>query len=183
MGCGSYYDRRNKETRTVTLTFLAPELLYDIAQWAYIEGDLMNDQGDKTPLHAKHETQDAIQDGNVELVSRSLTRSFAECLNMLYPYAREAVEDGYTRDDYLRRKQKYTAALTVPPCYSDSTVELLERLVHDYMVFKALWQLTSLTDPDKAGQWQEKWEEAEERINDAKYMNYTALRRPYYPEW
>lgn len=180
MECSVNTDTANRD---VTLVFHVPELLYDIRQWAFIEGDLMNDRGKDTPLHAKHETQDAGESGNVELMARSLRRSFAECAQLLFPLTREAVEDGDERSDRLRERQRYVMRLSVPPCFSRQQTDVLERLIHDYMVFRALWQLTSLTDPQNAAQWKEKWEEAEERIKDAKDANYAALKRPYYPQW
>ncbi|MCD8265631.1 MAG: hypothetical protein LUC33_00610 [Prevotellaceae bacterium] len=183
MDCTTSTGTSSSENVEVRLVFLQRELLYDIRQWAFIEGDLMDDNGEATHLHQKHETQDVGEDGNVELVARSLIRSFAECLNMLFPMAREAVEDDDERDNRLRQREQYVMRLSVPACYSRSQTELLERLIHDYMVFKALWQLTSLTDPQNAAQWMAKWEDAEDRIKDAKDANYSALKRPFYPQW
>ncbi len=64
----------NAKKKLVFLIFHRKELLYDIENNAYIQGDIM-DKGDE---HRRHQVIDIGQDGNVDRVTRILNLAYQE---------------------------------------------------------------------------------------------------------
>lgn len=153
-------DNRDK-TKTVTLTFLRSELLNDIDQYGYVEGDVMNVGDPKTEAHehlrhGKHQTQDITQDGNIDIVTRHLDLALSWCRERLYPYSKSAVGDGVVMDDVLTVTDTYSITLTVPEDFSETTAEYLEQLIHNLLVYYAMWHWLSITKPEGADKWMAK---------------------------
>ena len=79
-----YCCKKLQQTKTVTLTFKRSELLYDVENYSFVEGDIMETENE----HARHQVFDIGQSGNVNRVTRVLNLTHAECVEMLYPYTR-----------------------------------------------------------------------------------------------
>lgn len=116
------------------LTFLRTELLYDIKNIAYVEGDLIPSDGE----HSRHRTFDVGEDGNVDIVTRTLNLAYTEIVDELYPFTKKEVECGTAKDDVLQEPFDYVIAMQVPAEFSQGTVDYLENLIHDFLVNKAL---------------------------------------------
>ena len=71
----------DKDKRKVTLLFDREALFYDIANVAYVEGDVMQTEN----VHDKHQVIDIAEDGNVDRVTRLLDVAHATCVDFLYP--------------------------------------------------------------------------------------------------
>ena len=71
-------------TKTVKMTFKREELLYDIRNNAYVEGDVMQAKTE----HDRHQVQDIGEDGNIDRVTRLLDLAHAECEEALFPYTK-----------------------------------------------------------------------------------------------
>jgi len=88
IGCSkNCYDpdaKDTKATRKVTLEFLREELIYDIKNYAYIEGHVW---GDETQ-HAQHTLVEIGEEGNVDRVNRILAAVYSAAVEMLYPYTK-----------------------------------------------------------------------------------------------
>lgn len=56
-------------TKTVKLLFKRSELLYDIKNYAYVEGDVMQVNTE----HDRHQVQDIGETGNIDRVTKCLT--------------------------------------------------------------------------------------------------------------
>jgi len=93
-----------ERTKTVTLTFLREQLLYDIKNLAYVEGDVLPDDAQ----HSKHQVQDIGEEGNVDRVTRMLDLALSRCREHLYPYTKVPVEGGELLDDVLDETEMYT---------------------------------------------------------------------------
>lgn len=148
------YDIINNQdlTKMVRLKFLRSELLYDIGQYGYVEGDVQKADADHLK-EAKHQTQDVIQDGNIDLVTRRLDLALTHCRVVLHPYTKTPVEDGKTLDDTLRETQVYEIILHVPEDFPDGDAEHLEQLIHNLLIFYVLWGWLSITKPEAAEKW------------------------------
>lgn len=71
--CNDGSDSGNKST-TATLTFFRKELIYDVANYAYVEGDIMQpDEED-----SRHQVFDITQQGNVDRATRILNLAHTE---------------------------------------------------------------------------------------------------------
>ena len=159
--------------KTVTLTFIRSELLYDVQNYAYVEGDIMTPPNE----HAQHQTFDVVEDGNIDRISRVLGLAYAECVELLYPFTKSAVEDVETRNDILDALTEYVITLTVPETFSKSTCDILVRYIHEYLVCRALSDWLSITKPEAAANWRVKAEEAKDEILSAKSIRIKRVRR------
>ena len=69
--------------RYVAFEFKRNELLYDIGNYAFIEGDILEDEDE----HRRHQLIDINEAGNIDLVDRMLALAHSECVEFLYPYS------------------------------------------------------------------------------------------------
>ena len=161
-----YCCKKLQQTKTVTLTFKRSELLYDVENYSFVEGDIMETENE----HARHQVFDIGQSGNVNRVTRVLNLTHAECVEMLYPYTKEEISDEQEAlDDILVAPEEYHIVLTLPEDFSLSTVKLLKHLIHEYLICKYLtdkilvylickvladWM--SITNPSSKANWEEK---------------------------
>jgi hypothetical protein len=164
------------EIKTVTLKFGRERLLYDIENCAFVEGDVMETDSE----HRRHPVMDIAQDGNIDRVLRTLDLAFAECVEMLYPYSKETVED-VVLDDALDEPEEYEVALALPASFSMSTVRLLRSLIHEYLVCRVLWDWLSMTDKPAAANWGERLYPIEEAIRTNLHGRCGRLRRTQTP--
>jgi len=146
-------------TKKVQLFFKRDQLLYDVKNLAYVEADVMEDES-----HAKHQVFDIGEDGNIDRVTRMFDLAFARCLEFCYPYSKRIVDDGTYMTDVLRESPMYGMELLLPDDFSITTVNLLEKYIHEFMVCWALWDWLSITKPSSKTNWQEKLAELEDMI-------------------
>ncbi len=154
-----------KRTKTVTLTFLREQLLYDIKNIAYVEGDVLPDEAQ----HSKHQVQDIGEEGNVDRVTRMLDLALARCREKLYPYTKREVTSGTVINDVLTDTDTYTIEMLVPDDFSDTTVKYLEQLIHNLLVCYVLmdWMsIANIANPKSAANWAAKAEEVESEIKN-----------------
>lgn len=162
------------------LQFIREELLYDIGNVAYIEGDA-------APLedeHARHCIIDVTQEGNVDRVTRMMDVAFTACRELLYPYVKTGVREGLAYGDRLTETDVYKIELKLPSTFSRTTVEHLGNLIHEYIVARVLtdWMgLTNLTVQQSAVLWREKLEDAAEQITTALNTRTGRVRRTLTP--
>ncbi len=128
-------------------------LLYDIANYAFIEGhrtETLTGEPQKA-----HLLTDICAEGNIDRVNRSLGLAHASAVEILHPLTRRRSVWGrianeiWTPDIYPIR---FRQDIRLP----DTTAHLLARLVHEYMVSKAVQDWLSITDPTAAARWAEK---------------------------
>lgn len=167
---------KKEGTLRAVLRFKRDQLLYDIRNYAYIEGSVMETDNS----HNRHTVQDVGEEGNVDRVTRVLDLAVARCREMLYPYVKREI-DRPELDDRLREAKVYGIVLELPADFSQTTLTLLERLVHEYLVCKAVSDWMSITNPAKAQTWELKAEEAagEMRLSLASRMR--RIRRGLHP--
>lgn len=176
-----YYIHFNEDrTKTVTLQFLRDELLNDIDQYGYVEGDVQRDDAEHLK-HGKHQTQDITQDGNIDIVTRHLDLALAHCREVLFPYSKQPVADYTEMDDVLTETAYYTIELNVPADFSQTTVDLLEQLIHNLLVYYALWGWLSITKPEAADKWLAKANALEDEIKRSLARRCGRTRRPLRP--
>lgn len=185
-------------TKTVKLTFKREELLYDIRNNAYVEGDVMQAKTE----HDRHQVQDIGEDGNIDRVTRLLDLAHAECEEALFPYTKENVEQETEMDDTptfvepveetpaeeftneipdAKPTGDYVIRLLVPDEYSKTTVRLIVRYIHEYMVCRVLADWLSITNPPAAANWKAKQDEALEGMKEAVNFRTGRVRRTQTP--
>ncbi len=158
--CGQSKERGKK---LVALLLKREELLYDISNNCYIEGHIMTESNDEV----RHTVQDVAQEGNVDRVTRVLDLAHADITERLYPFTQTEIHHPAV-DDKLRKKPVYGIFLSVPDSFSQTTVNLLGKLIHELLVCTATADWMSITNPEKEATWRQKAEAAIARINQVK---------------
>lgn len=161
-----------------TLTFKRKELLYDAANYSYVEADLLGDDDE----HRKHQLSDIVQDGNADRVTRVLNMAHAECVEMLYPYTKQEVpEEQEVLDDVLTEPEEYTITLSLPTGFSITTLQLLEHLIHEYLVCRVLADWMSITYSEKEVTWTSKFDSLRNKIQSSLISRVGKVRRKLKP--
>lgn len=161
--CNNNGETSNSDKRTVILKFLRSQLLYDIKNYAYVEGDVMGEE----KQHAQHILVEIGEEGNVDRVSRILAVVHTAVIELLYPYTKqEPIEE--VIDDCLFAPDEYIIELSVPTKMSRTTIHMLSRLIHEYMVYRVMADWLSITNPDAATNWLSKAERTEQEIKITK---------------
>ena len=163
-------------TLTAVLGFKRDQLLYDIKNYAYIEGSVMDTESN----HNRHMVQDVGEEGNVDRVTRVLNLTVAKCRELLYPYTKNELHRTELNDT-LREPKVYGIVLSVPTDFSQTTLYLLENLIHEYLVCKAVSDWLSITNPAKAQVWEAKAEDAESEIRANLHASIERTRRRLHP--
>lgn len=166
-----------RKDKTVKLTMFRKELLEDIEDYSYKEALKMS--ADDEP--ARHQVTDVCQEDNLPRVTRVLDMSFDECVDMLYPYSKVPVADVTEKDDKLQQRERYELMMLVPKDFSHTTVELLTRKVHEYMVCAVMADWMSLFKPDSQANWEAKKAVCETDINTKINNRVGRVRRPLTP--
>lgn len=166
------------QTKQVTLTFYRQELLYDVRNYSFVEGDIMKEDD----AHARHQVFDVGESGNVDRVTRVLDLATAECVEMLYPYSKTEIPDGQEAlDDVLAETEVYAIVLALPDTFSLSTVHLLEHLVHEYLVCRVVADWMSITNAGSEANWEKKFESLRRKIQTALVSRTGKVRRKCKP--
>lgn len=172
--------RDGRERRGVTLWFLRDELLYDIKNYAYIEGHVWGEDSPEI-RHARHTLIEIGEEGNVDRVNRILGLVHAAAVEMLYPYTKREPVEGEEINDRMWTPERYRIEMEVPVGMSQTTLHLLCRLIHEFMVARVIYDWLSITHPEASRHWLEKAAEAEREIGNIRNRRRGVLRRPSYP--
>ena len=149
--------------RLVAILLKRKQLVYDIENDCYIEGDLLEEDAQ----HGRHTVQDVGQEGNEDRVTRVLDLAHADIVERLYPFTQTEIRHPVV-DDKLREKPVYGIFLKVPENYSQTTLNLLGKLIHELMVCEAMADWMSIANPPKEETWRRKVEAALERISQVR---------------
>ena len=99
---------------------------------------------------------------------------------MLYPWAKKDIVNTEL-DDTLTERKQYVIVMDVPTTMSQTTLTLVERLIHEYLVCRGVADWLSITNPQKAETWLAKAAEAESEIRTAIHsrMERTRIRQHF----
>lgn len=161
----------------VTINLLRKELLYDISNYSFVEGDIM----DVDDEHKRHQTIDVCEDGNIDRVTRVLNLGHSEVVELLYPYTKRECADSETRDNGLESRDVYLVDMYVPETFASSTIELLKNLIHEYLVCRVLADWMSITNPGSKNKWEEKMEDMRGKMRSCVNSRMVRLRRRLSP--
>lgn len=173
LDCGG--GRRQGE-RAVAVVLEREDLMYDIRNYCYIEGDILAEDAQ----HSRHMVQDVGEEGNADRVARMLDIVHADVVERLYPFTEREVYNPMV-DDRLRQRPVYGIVMNVPEDFSQTTLNLLGKLIHELMVCLTVADWMSITNPPKEETWRRKGEAALQRINEVRNRRRGRLRiRPHW---
>lgn len=131
---------------------------------------------------SKHMVCDICEEGNRDRVTRLLGVIHAGVIEMLYPFTKREPIEEIINDD-IWEPEEYVVVINVPTTFSRTTCHLLSRLIHEYMVYRVLYDWMTMTgaDPGAAKNWLEKAMEAAGEIESIKNLRNGTLERPLRP--
>lgn len=166
--------KRNKE---VTLTFSRENLLYDIKNYAFVEGYVMAEG--QEPV--RHMVIDIAEEGNVDRVTRMLDLAHAECVEFMSPYTKEPCADEQTTNNNLTETPQYVIEMLVHEDFSQTTIDLLAKLIHEYMICRVLGDWFRITYPTNQSGWELKAEDIKQQIRTRLHARCGRVRRTQTP--
>jgi hypothetical protein len=169
---------KNGNRKPIGMELKRSELLYDIKNYAYVEGEVMDEA---KAGHERHQVQDVGEAGNVDRVTRVLDLAHAECLEALYPYTKVEIVPETVRNDALKEERVYCIHMMVPVDFSQTTANLILKSVHEYMVYRVMEDWLSITNPQASAKWKLKAEEMKENMREAISMRGGRVRRTLTP--
>lgn len=171
---------RSEYNNAVELYFDKQQLLYDIGNIAYVEGDVMPTEDE----HERHQVFDIAQGGNLDRVTRVMDLALDRCREMLFPYSKTPIESKEYRTDVPEERDEYVIPLNVPATVSKTTLDYIEKLIHEYLVYTVLIDWLSITDlknPKAADNWRAKLSDIEADIVGAVRAGFGIRRRTLHP--
>lgn len=164
----------------VTIDLKRDELLYDIKNMSYVEGEMMPEQNQG---HERHMVQDIAEVGNIDRVSRILELAHAECIEALFPFTKKEIEPITWQNNEPKCEfcNVYTIEMHMPVAFSQTTVTLLRNCIHDYMVDRVLEDWLSITNPPASAKWKEKAEDSMTAMKEAVNFRVGRVRRRQSP--
>lgn len=163
--------------KIVRMRFKRSELLYDIANVAFVEGDVMPE----LMQHNKHLTQDITQKGNVDRVTRIMNVVVEECRMLLLPFTKTIIENDIKVDNVLNIKEEYEIDLSVPENFPKGSVDYIAKLIHEFIVARVLHDWFLITNIEKANTWGMRATKYLDDIKNTANKRLTVLTRPLRP--
>ncbi len=164
--CG---DNSDKETEIVRTKLSKEDILYDIANLGYIEGDVVGEDA----IHVKHVIQDICQEGNVDRVERILELVWLRCLDILSPVS--------APDEELDRYEVLVAVKRIVLRRHSAAVRSIPALVRELMTATVLWEWLGISNARAAEKWGIKCEDLWDRLRSIVLRLQSPVRRPLSP--
>lgn len=155
------------------LTFKREEIIYDLQNYAHMEAHLLDEEA---AGHVRHALMDIADEGNVDRINRILDLAFAAFKEKLFSFTKYAIENPVL-DNTLSEQKSYGIVLSLPQSFSQTTLNLLEKLIHEYVVCYALADYLTIVYPDKAATWAAKADAVEESIQSTLCNRTARIRR------
>lgn len=137
----------------MTITLYQSQILYDIANICYIESKCVNSDDGAAPL--PHLISDVCQDGNIDHISRIVGDMHAHAEELLFPLTRRSAGSS-AFDNMPSDPDTYVTRLHSQHPLSETTLILLSRLLHQYIVYRSVAEWLSFSHPSASAKWQEK---------------------------
>lgn len=163
--------------KRITIELYREQLLYDISNIAFVEGDIMRVDDE----HQRHQVMDVVEDGNIDLVSRYIELAYSECVESLYAYSKRDVEDEHLEHDTLRERSVLRTELSVPDNFSSTTHERIARLMHEFIVSRVLSLWFGTSYPEKSAYYRALSDGHLSDINKSKNMRSKVVLRKLAP--
>ena len=167
---------------SVDIVLYANNLYADIANRLTLTADSMEAQTEGADLHT---AKDAMDDGNKDTIDNLVARHVFDCINLLYPYSKTPIERQRRDRESENEAEAYIIHLTFERPRSETSIQLLQRLIHDYIVYKcyAEWLATTVPQAGTYTMWEGKAESVREQIVTALVLPYDARQLQIRPHW
>lgn len=173
-------ERLHIRKHIVIFRFKADNLLYDIKNIAFMTGDQLPEQPDEK---VRSNIQDVAEEGNVDFLRRKLELAYHEVKERLYTYLERMTFPVEIEDDDIRERHEYVMALRVPVEASESTLELVKNLIHEYLVNFTLAEWFAIVKKDEAQVYYGRCDTYIDRIKECMTHRIRHRQRPLFPPY
>lgn len=162
------------------IELLKEELVHDIKNTAFTFADsIPTDDANPKVLH---NVFDVGEEGNRERLARILDSAVEDCREMLYKFCKlEMTCGGFDSNEWeecigspCNKEIAYYLAMRMPNGYSKTSVHTLTVYIHDYIVYRSLYEWLMIVYTDGAENFLVLAEDKKQKIKDA--TNRTAGR-------
>ena len=115
-------------------------------------------------------------DEDKEFFEEHFELAHAECVEMLFPYAKKEITDSEEVQD-----DGYSIVITVPKEMSQTTVSLVERQINEYIVSRLIAEWMMVCNIDSHSYWLERYTSIRKQINRTLLSRMKPLRRTSRP--
>lgn len=163
------------------------QLLYEIADTAWVEGDSDTEAVEKTQATdaSTHNYKEVAEEKNWPVVSRWIDLGIAESEQMLYNLTRIPTHCHRSMDNQVNRMLEYAMEMRVHPEASEHTINLIMGLVNEYLKARVLKEWAGISYKPALPYWAQKVEELAAQIREAgrscESMHH--VKRPMWPSW
>lgn len=99
-----------------------------------------------------------------------------------FPYTKTEIgETQENFDNVLTAPEAYDIVLNLPVGFSMTTVQLLNHLIHEYLVCRVLADWMSITNPGSQANWEGKFKELKSKIQTSLVSRKGKIRRKCKP--
>lgn len=162
--------------KLAALKYYRDNLMYEIKGYCHTEGSVSG----REDTHQRHMIEDVGEEGLVDLTTRELDLAVAVVRERLYVYTRREVDEPI-RDNKLPEQDMYGIMLELPAGFSQTTLSLIDKLIHRYIVSRCVYNWLSVTYPEKAVVWGERAEAAMSEIDKSLQRRTGRTRRRPHP--
>lgn len=173
-------------TIKAVLEFQYSELLYDIKNNCYIEGRALDAHGVRHGASVEekagivHLIQDVGEDGNRDRVNRVLELTHSQVTELMSAYTKRDVTKE-VQTDTAEEPEVYVIMLELPSDFSQTTLDYMEKLIHEWMVARVMVDWLGMHWQEKAMVWERKAEGLEEEIRGSVNARQAYGRRRMHP--
>lgn len=165
--------RSCKKGHKVMIEMQKSELVFSIKNKAYIFADTVSSNV-KDP-HELHNVYDVAEDGNRDELARILDASVEDCVELLFRFTKNQMNGGgFDSNEWeecigspTNEEDAYYIAMNVPDGFSSTSIHTMTVYIHDYIVYKSLYEWMVLVYPDGADRFNLLAEEKKKKIKDA----------------
>ena len=141
--------------KSISIKFGREELIYDITNLAYVEGDILPEDAQ----YIRNQIIEINEKGNRDRVSRVLNMAYAVLDQILSTFTKQAVVDGAALDNQLTEPAEYVFNMNVPDAFTEQGHKLLQELINEYFVAAVLYDWLKIHNPKSAEKWRIRLEE------------------------
>jgi hypothetical protein len=99
----------------------------------------------------------------------------------MYPYTKEPCADEQTTNNNLTETPQYVIEMLVHEDFSQTTIDLLAKLIHEYVICRVLGDWFRITYPTNQSGWELKAEDIKQQIRTRLHARCGRVRRTQTP--
>ena len=149
LGCGCENTDWKENRKIGIVTLYRDELLHDCRKLGWLVHDVSEGDSELSRQNAA----DVGERSYVDRATRVMDLAFSKCVSLCHPWTKRVARCGTEKDDIYEERPFYRMLMRLPEEISETTLDYLEKLVHEYIVCRVMWDWLSIVQPDQSEGW------------------------------